>query len=95
MADIETGSPHMDSGDASGSELEARRAFLKNCAKYAAAMPPAITLLLSAGQALGQNCSVICDTKPKPNPPCDCTVEGFAAPDFSDSTDLNIEELNQ
>jgi hypothetical protein len=33
------------------SEVEARRAFLKNCAKYAAAMPPAITLLLAAGDA--------------------------------------------
>ena len=32
-------------------ELEARRAFLKNCAKYAAATPPAISLLLSVGNA--------------------------------------------
>ncbi len=35
-------------------EVEARRAFLKNCAKYAAATPPAIALLLSAGDAKAQ-----------------------------------------
>ena len=35
-------------------EVEARRAFLKNCAKYAAAAPPAISLLLSVGNAKAQ-----------------------------------------
>ncbi len=33
------------------SDVEARRAFLKGCAKYAVAMPPAVTLLLSANHA--------------------------------------------
>ena len=50
------------------SEVEARRAFLKNCAKYAAAMPPAITMLVSAHNVLGdhpnhgqsQACNVTC-----------------------------------
>ncbi len=38
--------------DLSGaSDVEARRAFLKGCAKYAVAMPPAVTLLLSANHA--------------------------------------------
>ena len=32
-------------------EVEARRAFLRNCGKYAVAMPPAIYLLLSAKDA--------------------------------------------
>ena len=35
-------------------EVEARRAFLKNCAKFAAATPPAISLLLSVGDAKAQ-----------------------------------------
>ena len=49
------------------SEVEARRAFLKNCAKYAAAMPPAIAILVSAKNALAshnpghtQSCNVTC-----------------------------------
>ena len=36
-------------------EAEARRAFLGNCAKYAAGMPPAIALLLSASRASGDD----------------------------------------
>ena len=43
-----------DSAESVVSEVEARRAFLKNCAKYAAATPPAIALLLSAGGAKAQ-----------------------------------------
>ena len=35
------------------SEVEARRVFLANCAKYAIGMPPAIALLLSARSASG------------------------------------------
>ncbi len=31
-------------------DVEARRRFLKLCGKYAAAMPPAIVLLLSASE---------------------------------------------
>ena len=41
-------------------EIEKRRAFLKNCAMYAAAMPPAITLLLSAQNAFAQNDPSVC-----------------------------------
>ena len=36
------------------SEAEARRRFLKNCAKFAAGMPPAVTLLLQAARAAAQ-----------------------------------------
>lgn len=36
------------------SEVEARRRFLKNCAKFAAGMPPAVTLLLQAARASAQ-----------------------------------------
>ena len=35
------------------SEVEARRVFLENCARYAIGMPPAIALLLSARSASG------------------------------------------
>jgi hypothetical protein len=64
------------------SEVEARRAFLKNCAKYAAAMPPAITLLLAAGDARADptSDSPAC-TKPDPSneekpPNCPNGAEG-------------------
>ena len=63
------------------SEVEARRAFLKNCAKFAASMPPAITLLISADEAFGvpQRCSAFCADPTPPEPPsCDCSVEAGA-----------------
>lgn len=34
-------------------DAEARRRFLKLCGKYAAAMPPAIALLMSASKVAG------------------------------------------
>lgn len=40
--------PTKGTEEAALSEGAARRAFLSNCAKYAVAMPPAITLLLAA-----------------------------------------------
>ncbi len=40
--------PTKGTEEAALSEGAARRAFLTNCAKYAVAMPPAITLLLAA-----------------------------------------------
>ncbi len=40
--------PTKGTEEAALSEGAARRAFLNNCAKYAVAMPPAITLLLAA-----------------------------------------------
>ena len=42
------------------SDVEARRAFLKGCAKYAVAMPPAVTLLLSANHANSQPPAAAC-----------------------------------
>ena len=36
------------------SEEQARRKFIKSCAKFAVASPPAITLLLSASRSLAQ-----------------------------------------
>ena len=70
------------------SEVAARRAFLKNCAKYAAAMPPAITMLVSAHNALGghvpghsQACNVICNNPSEPpSPECNCPESGVAGP---------------
>lgn len=38
--------------DSSKEGLDARRDFLKACAKYAAVTPPVMTLLLSPGQAM-------------------------------------------
>jgi hypothetical protein len=62
------------------SEVEARRAFLKNCAKFAAAMPPAISLLISADEAFGapKKCSAFC-TDPSPPQPPSCTCPEFSA----------------
>jgi hypothetical protein len=59
------------------SKVEARRAFLKNCAKYAVSMPPAISLLVSAQRAVGQevnpNCSRLCAGNfPPTGEGCDC-----------------------
>lgn len=64
------------------SEAEARRAFLKNCAKYAAAMPPAITLLLAAGDAKAdpKASSPACNEPPgNPDKPDNCP-DGAGAP---------------
>ncbi len=73
------------------SDVEARRAFLKGCAKYAAAMPPAVTLLLSASPASSQNanCSVVCANPPDVEPPCDCPK----LPLGGDSSLLSPEEI--
>ena len=68
--------------DLSGtSDVEARRAFLKGCAKYAVAMPPAVTLLLSANPVSSGShiCSNICDPGRADPPLCDCfTLDGEA-----------------
>jgi hypothetical protein len=55
------------------SEVEARRAFLKNCAKFAAATPPAIALLLSVGHAKAHHLtsgSEQCQREPPKHPHC-------------------------
>ena len=55
------------------SEVEARRAFLRNCAKYAAATPPAIALLLSVGNAKAHHLrsgSEQCQREPPKHPHC-------------------------
>lgn len=65
--------------DLSGtSDAEARRAFLKGCAKYAVAMPPAVTLLLSANPVSSGShiCSNICDPGQANPPICDC-IDGI------------------
>jgi hypothetical protein len=57
------------------SEAEARRAFLKNCAKYAATTPPAIALLLSADKAKANHFSAgdpQCQDPGSPNAPPHC-----------------------
>ncbi len=82
--------------DRSGtSDVEARRAFLKGCAKYAVAMPPAVTLLLSANPATTTehtpaNCSVICQNPGEDNP-CDC--DGETEPLSGGSSLLSPEEI--
>jgi hypothetical protein len=69
------------------STVEERRAFLKNCAKFAATMPPAITLLVSASGAWGQEtppgvgCSHICQDSSGQPPLCDCLVQDDGALD--------------
>ena len=76
------------------SEVAARRAFLKNCAKYAAAMPPAITMLVSAHNALGQGgglsqaCQVTCNNPSEDPlaPDCDCPESGVAGPSVPDES---------
>ncbi len=71
------------------SDLEARRAFLKGCAKYAVAMPPAVTLLLSANPASSEHgpatCSIIICPNPSDEPQaCHC--------DDDDDDDDSVEE---
>ena len=77
------------------SDVEARRAFLKGCAKYAVAMPPAVTLLLSANPASSEhttaNCSVICANPSDPDPACHCVPE--TEPLSGDSSLLSPEEI--
>ena len=83
-------------GGTSKAKTEARRAFLINCAKFAAAAPPAITLLLAAGETEGQSqtpaCSqALCDLNDPPMR-CDCedaTSSGFVAPNTAEDPDLN------
>ena len=59
-------------------EQTARRAFLRHCATYAAGMPPAITLLLSADDAKAdpvKKCSEFCADPSPPQPPsCECNT---------------------
>ena len=90
--------------DLETSKLEARRAFLKNCAKYAVAMPPAISLLVSAQSAFGQdepnpNCSRLCaDNFPATGQGCFCpedlTGGESATTDPSSDPELNNPEAN-
>jgi hypothetical protein len=72
--------PAKDMEDLEISKIEARRTFLKNCAKYAAAMPPAISILVSVESALGAtnnpNCSRLCAPPHPPDPTaCKCDPE--------------------
>ena len=68
--------PVKDLEDLETSNLEARRAFLRGCAKYAVAMPPAISLLMSADEAFAdpvKKCSEFCADPSPPQPPsCEC-----------------------
>lgn len=51
-------------------EAASRRAFLRNCATYAAAMPPAISLLLSARAANADHSTLhACLTDPPSDAP--------------------------
>ncbi len=89
--------------DLSGtSDVEARRAFLKGCAKYAVAMPPAVTLLLSAnpvssGHGPAHNlCSNICDPGKADPPNCDCIIldgeaQGSSAGEMSPEEQESLE----
>jgi hypothetical protein len=86
--------PVKDLEEMDASKDEARRAFLKNCATYAAAMPPAISLLVSAQGAFGQvnpQCSKLCPAPDPPIPPaCLCDEQsstGFVAPQFEEELD--------
>ena len=78
-------------------EVEARRAFLKNCAKYAAATPPAVALLLSVGKAKADHFSAghpSCNNPGNPNQPPHCpggsqsltegATEGATDPELTD-----------
>ena len=60
------------------SEAAARRRFLKNCAKFAAGMPPAVTLLMHAARVSAQDAdaleseledSVLANSPPGGGPP--------------------------
>ena len=77
------------------SKVEARRAFLKNCAKYAIAMPPAISLLVSAEGAFGQvnpQCSFVCENNfPPQGEACECPEDvNPAAADTDGSSDIEL-----
>jgi len=85
------------------SDIEARRKFLKNCATYAAAMPPAIALLVSADKAMGQapsqGCVAICNdanASAKDKVDCGCPPVGPAttAPQFESSEPVDPEATN-
>ncbi len=75
------------------SDVEARRAFLKGCDKYAVAMPPSVTLLLSANPVTSQttsaNCSVVCANPADDEPACDCPPQPLGG----DSSLLSPEEI--
>ena len=78
------------------SDVEARRAFLKGCAKYAVAMPPAVTLLLSANPATSEHtsaaCSVICPNPSEEPQACHC-VDETGAPLGGDPSLLDPEVI--
>ena len=75
-------------GESSDEKTEARRAFLRNCAKFAAGAPPAITLLLAADQAAGGEdgpCPSFCilpGGECSDDGNCD-DFEGLTAPNFN------------
>jgi hypothetical protein len=85
-------------------EVEARRAFLKNCAKFATATPPAIALLLSVGNAKADHFSAgnpQCNDPTNPDQPPHCpqnlggsqtTLEETADP-LADDPELADPEL--
>jgi hypothetical protein len=78
------------------SDLEARRAFLKGCAKYAVAMPPAVTLLLSANPVSSFHGPATCSFTICPNPsedPKACHCDEETAPLSGDSNLLSPEEI--
>lgn len=85
--------PLEDMAESAESEVEARRAFLKNCAKYAAATPPAIALLLSVGNAKAQvftSDDPQCQEPGNPTNPPQCpgapegATEGATDPELTD-----------
>ena len=92
-----------DSADSVECEVEARRAFLKNCAKYAAATPPAIALLLSMGDAKANHGPLFSAGNPACNNPgqvgdphCPQGLQGATQGTTEGATDpeLNDPELN-
>ena len=84
-------------------EAEARRTFLKNCGKYAAATPPAIALLLSMGDAKANHGPLFSAGNPACNNPgqvgdphCPQGLQGATQGTTEGATDpeLNDPELN-
>ena len=68
MATSRESSRPTDGTSSSETDGTARRAFLINCAKYAATMPPAISLLLSAPRQAGAHVVPACNEDPPPDP---------------------------